>query len=128
MMSINVDWDKLRAIEKHLSEATPLMPETEIIFVMIMGDGTPKKSIIKFKDFLNFFWSISENTNYNVITLVVQDKEGRILYRHKQMTAGNEEIPAGGNAGVFYQWATLTPEEKTTYVRLMVAQINGYER
>jgi len=128
MMNINVDWDKLKAIEKHLSENATLTPETEIIFVMIMNDGSPKKSIVKFKDFLNFFWALSENSQYSIVTLVVQDKEGRILYRHKQVTPGNEEIPVGGNAGVFRQWATLTPEEKDTYIRLLIAQFDGYER
>ena len=127
-MSINVDWDKLKAVEKHLSEVATLRPETEIIFVMIMNDGSPKKSVVKFKDFLNFFWALSENSRYCIVTLVVQDKEGRILYRHKQVTAGNEEIPVGGNAGVFSQWTTLPPEEKETYIRLMIAQINGYEK
>lgn len=128
MMSINVDWEKLRRVEQHLHEVTPLTPESEITFVMIMSDGSPKKSIIKFKDFLNFFWALSENTQYQIVTLIVQDKEGRVLYRHKQLTAGNEEVPIGGNAGVFAQWATLTPAEKETYVRLLIAQFNGYDR
>ena len=127
-MNINVDWDKLRKVERHLNETATLTEETEIVFVMIMSDGSPKKSVVKFKDFLNFFWALSDNANYNVITLVVQDKEGRILYRHKQLTTGNEEIPVGGNAGLFAQWATLTPQEKETYTRLCIAQIDGYER
>jgi len=128
MMNIRLDWGKIRAVQQRLTELPTLTAETEIVFVMIMSDGKARKSIVKFKDFLNFLWSISENTRYNVLTLVVQDKEGRILYRHKTLTAGNEEVPVGGNSNVIKQWGTLTQDEKDTYTRLLVAQINGFER
>jgi hypothetical protein len=128
MMSIKLDWDKLRAIHKNLSELPTLHDETEIIFVMIMADKSAKKSIVKFKDFLSFLWSLSENPDYQILTLVVQDKEGRILYRHKTLTAGNEEIPVGGSGSVITHWGSLTQTEKDTYVRLLIAQIEGYEK
>ena len=128
MMSIRVDWDKLRKVQEDLSELPTITDTTEVMFIMIMADQSSRKSVVKFKDFLTFFWSLSENPHYNVLTLVVQDKEGRVLYRHKPLTPGNEEIPLGGNANVITHWKTLTRAEKDMYLNLMVAQIQGYEQ
>lgn len=128
MMSMKMDWDKLRKIHKNLQETSTLEDETTIIFVMIMSDQKAKKAVIKFKDFLNFLWSLSENTEYKVLALVVQDEEGRILYRHKSLTAGNEEIPTGGNSNVISHWNALTDEEKDTYLRLIESQVQAHER
>ena len=128
MMNIRLDWDKLRQIQKDLSELPTLTDETEIIFVMVMSDHKAQKSIVKFKDFMNFLWALSENTSYTVLTLIVQDKEGRVLYRHKTLTAGNEEIPVGGNVHVLTHWGALTQSEKDTYIRLIEAQIQAYEQ
>lgn len=128
MMSINIDWEKLRAVYSDLVDQDNIDHEAEIMFLMILSDGRPKKSIIKFKDFMNFFWSISENKEVCVATLVVQDKEGRILYRHKQSTSGNEEIPDGGHAGVVQHWIALEDHEKETYLKILMAQIEGYEK
>jgi hypothetical protein len=126
MMSMKVDWDKLRKVQEELSRLPSITDETEIVFVMIMADQSAKKAVVKFKDFLGFFWTISENAAYRVVTLVVQDKEGRILYRHRSLNAAGEEIPVGGNSQVLLQWNTLSREEKDTYLRLLEAQINGY--
>ena len=126
MMSIKVDWEKLRMVQYHLTEN--VSDEDEILFTLLIRDGSTKRHVVKFKDFLNFFWSISENTNYNVYTVLVQDTEGRVLYRHKQLTNGNEEIPIGGNESVILHWGALTSKEKDMFVRLTVAQINGYEK
>lgn len=127
-MAINVDWEKLRGVQKYLSENNDLTPETEITFIMILKGGSAKKSQIKFKDFLSLFWAISDNNDYVVANVVVQDKEGRILYRHREITNGNEEVPDGGNASVVTLWNTLTDDEKDTYLQILIAQINGYER
>jgi hypothetical protein len=127
-MAINVDWEKLRGVQKYLSENSDLTPETEITFIMILRGCSAKKSQIKFKDFLSLFWAISDNNDYVVANVVVQDKEGRILYRHREITNGNEEVPDGGNASVVTLWNTLTDDEKDTYLQILIAQINGYER
>ena len=127
-MAINVDWEKLRNVQKYLSENSGLTPETEITFIMILKSGSAKKSQIKFKDFLSLFWAISDNNDYVVANIVVQDIEGRILYRHREITNGNEEVPDGGNTNVVTLWNTLTDDEKDTYLQILIAQINGYER
>lgn len=127
-MSINVDWEKLRATYQDLVDSSGLTPEQEIVILMVLTDGKSKKSTIKFKDFMNFFWAISESQDLRILTLVVQDKEGRIIYRHKQRTSGDEEVPDGGHAGVILNWGALTPQEKDTYLSILVAQIQGYER
>jgi len=128
MMSINVDWEKLRAVHQDLVDNSGLTDETDIIFLVVLNDGKAKKSIVKFRDFMHFFWAISENKDITVITLVAQDKEGRILYRHKQRTVGDEEIPDGGHASVVQSWCALTEQEKNMYLEMLMAQINGYER
>jgi len=127
MMSIKLDWTKLRNIQQNLIDQDGLTPETELVFIISFSDGNIKKSLIKFKDFMSFFWSVSENSVWNVFGIVVQDKDGRVLYRHKQVTSGNEEIPAGEN-NILFQWNVLTVEQKEMYVRLLVAQIQGYEK
>lgn len=127
-MSIKLDWDKLREVHKNLSQSFNLTEETNIVFVMIMDDRKARKSIVKFKDFMRFLWSLSENPDYHVLRLVVQDEDGRILYRHKTLTAGNEEIPTGGNSNVITHWGALTQHEKDTYLRLIEAQIQGHDR
>jgi len=124
---IKIDWEKLKSIHQHLVDSQIIEPDMDVIFAMVLSDGTVKRSAIKFKDFLSFFWSISEKPQFDIVALVAQDKEGRILYRHRQLR-GNEEIPTGGNANVIIHWDALTPEEKETYIRLMVSQINAYER
>lgn len=125
---INIDWEELRSVYQDLVDKGNMTDDTEIVFVMVNDDGKAKKNIVKFKNFMSVFWSLSENKDYYVLTLVVQDKDGRILYRHKQRTSGNEEIPDGGNANVIQHWSALTPEEKETYMRLLIAQIEGYEK
>lgn len=127
-MSINVDWERLRAVYQELVANNGLTPEADIIFMMTLKDGKAKKSMVKFKDFMSFFWAVSESKELDVLTLVAQDKEGRILYRYKQRTNGDEEVPDGGNVGVIQNWNALTPEEKETYLGMLLAQINGYER
>lgn len=127
-MMININWENLRTVHEELIDSGNLKDDSDIVFTMILSDGKAKKSIVKFKDFMSVFWAISENKDFSVLTLVVQDKEGRILYRHKQLTQGNEEIPDGGNAGVVQNWNALTEDEKSTYMRMLIAQIEGYEQ
>ena len=37
MMSIRVDWDKLRKVQEDLSELPTITDTTEVMFIMIMG-------------------------------------------------------------------------------------------
>lgn len=127
-MSLNLDWNRLRRVHKDLEEHGDLSAETDITFLFVLTNGQGKKSVVKFKDFMKFLWSVEENANFTVSTLVVQDKEGRVLYRHKQRTNGDEEIPDGGHTGVITHWSAYTPHEKDIYLRILIAQIQGYER
>jgi hypothetical protein len=127
-MSLNINWEKLLLVQKELVTSKGLEDETEVTFLMMLANGKAKKSVIKFKDFLRFFWAVSDNNEMRVTTLVVQDQEGRTLYRHTQLNAGHEEIPDGGNTVTIQRWAALTSEEKRIYMRLLIAQINGYAR
>jgi hypothetical protein len=128
MMSLKIDWEKLRWVQRELAEYGGLTDEAEVIFLMILKNGKSKKTTIKFGEFLNFFWILSENKELNILTLVVQDDEGRVLYRHKQRNKCDEEIPIGGNTNVVQHWAALTSGEKETYLQMLIAQIQSYER
>lgn len=127
-MSIRLDWEKLKKIHSDLTNDKVLKKETDLVFIMVLHDGSVRKSIVKFKDFLNFFWDLADNPNIYISALVVQDKEGRTLYRHKLLTAGMEEIPNGGNINVVLNWVALTAPEKETYLKLLIAQIQSYEQ
>ena len=125
-MSIKLNWEKLCAVHKTLIELPTITDETKIIIIMMLSDHSPRKSVIKFKEFLSFLWHLSENPKHKVIALVAQDEEGRVLYRHKNVTAGNEEVPIGGNEDVVTHWNAFTQLEKDTYIRLLVSQIQVY--
>lgn len=127
-MMIKVDWEKLKQVHQNLIKQEELNDNTDIIFIMITKDGKAKKSIIKFKDFMSFFWLLSENKEFSILTLVIQDKTGRILYRHKQYNTSNEEIPDGGNGVIVQNWNNLTEQNKELFMRLMISQIEGYEK
>lgn len=127
-MSIKLNWEKICAVYKDLSKSSVLTDNTKIIFIMVMDDRTSQKHQVKFKDFMSFLWATSENPNKRVVNFVVKDEEGRILYRYKTLTNGNEEIPIGGNENVVVHWSALNQLEKDTYIRLLVSQIEGYDR
>lgn len=126
-MTINIDWHKLIEVQKHLSENNGLTPNTDIVFILILQNGKAQKSQIKFKDFLRIFWAISENTSYKINTLVVQDQEGRILYRHKDITTGKEELPTSSNSTVITNWNTLSRDIKDSYLEILISQIYVHE-
>jgi len=126
-MSLKLDWNKLKQVQKYLLEDKQMTKNTDIVFVVILKDGSATRSVTKFKNFLGFCWAISEKGGRNIYTLVVQDKEGRILYRHKRLTAGNEEVPSGGNYNIFSNWRTLTQKQKDCYIELLIAQIHSHE-
>lgn len=127
-MSIKLNWEKLCAIHKDLSESSVLTDETKVIFIIVTSNKKSQKNVIKFKDFMGFLWALSENKSQQVTNLVAKDEEGRVLYRHHTLTAGNEEIPIGGNDNVVVHWSALSQPEKDTYIRLLVSQIEGYDR
>jgi len=126
MMSIRIDWSKLKSVHERLKSNTK--DNEEITFIMVLRDHAIKKRVIEFKYFLDFFWKISEDSRQDVINLAVQNSKGHIIYRHKQITTGNEEVPIGGNANIILNWNNFMSDRKNTLVRMTIAQINGYEK
>lgn len=125
-MSIKLNWERLKEIHAYLTN--DLDQEDELSIVMFTQSGRTKKSLIKFKDFLNFCWAISDNPDYVIIGMIIQDKSGRVVYRHNKITEGNEEIPIGGNSNVIQNWNALIQHEKDVYIKLMIAQINAQQQ
>lgn len=82
---------------------------------------------MRYNELLKYFWNLIDSEDFHVVTFVVQNIEGQVLYRHRQIV-GNEEVPNGGNLDVISHWAALTSDEKNTYITMLVAQIDSYER
>jgi hypothetical protein len=123
MMSIKFDWEKIKEIYTLLKERGDL---TEVVFVIIMDDKSVRKAVISLNEFMNALWKISEYQSVNAI--FIQDKEGRVLYRHKEINGGNEEIPPdNGHNNVIISWKNLSLEERDSHLRLLIAQIQAYE-
>jgi hypothetical protein len=125
-MAIRLNWKKVTDVHKHLTDTVKITLDDEITFIIVLQNGTPKKSVVKFKDFLEYLWAISDDNRFNVLSLIATDSEGRILYRHVQTTP-NEEVPYGGNDTIVNHWKALTPNERDVYLTMLIAQINAYE-
>lgn len=125
-MAIKLNWDRVKQLHAEL-ESDGCKEHDKLIFVLIENGGKTKKAVVQFGDMYKFFWYLMDDESCNVKTFVVHDGEGKTLYRHRQI-AGNEEVPNGGNADVISHWAALTEDEKQTYITLLAAQIDAYER
>ena len=127
MMAIKINWQKLKEAHKYILERGDITDQTDLSFILIFHNGTAHKTIIKFNEFMNFFWKVSDNDHPRILALIVQDKEGRILYRHREFTNGNEEIPIGGHPDIILCWKNLSKQERESYLRLLISQIQAYE-
>lgn len=123
---IRLNWDRVKQLHLDL-ESDGWQENDQLLFVIIEKGGKPKKATVKFKELYRFCWDLTEDEEIHVLTFMIQDREGKVLYRHK-LVVGNEEVPNGGNADVISHWAALTEDEKHTYVTMLVSQINAYER
>lgn len=124
-MIMHINWQKIKKLHADLIK-DGWKDEDPLLFIMILKNGQPRKSVILFKDLLNFFWSLTESNKIEIAAMVIQDKEGKILYRHKQVD-GNEEIPIGGNVNIVKNWTAFSDEQKETYLRILISQINSYD-
>jgi len=125
-MTIKINWDRVKQLHAEL-ESDGWKNQDKVIFVLIEKGGKPKKAVVQYNELLKYFWNLTDSEDFHVVTFVVQDIEGRVLYRHRQIV-GNEEVPNGGNLDVISHWAALTNDEKSTYITMLVAQIDSYER
>ena len=126
-MAIKLNWEKVQRVHKEL-QAKGYTESTPLTFILFMSDGTPRKSEIVFGDFMKVFWMLSDAEDLRITSLLVQNKSGSVLYRHKKVNSGNEEIPNGGNTEVITAWPKLTAGQKSMYTRMMIAQINAYDK
>jgi hypothetical protein len=125
-MAIKLNWDRVKQLNAEL-EADGWKKNDKLLFILIEKGGKPKKAVVQFKELYKFCWHLMDDESLKVLTFIVQDVEGRVLYRHRQVV-GNEEVPNGGNVDIISHWSALTDDEKQTYITLLVAQINAYER
>lgn len=124
-MSIRLNWERVRGVQGKLA-ADGFEDSTPVTFLLRMRNGQTSKTDILFKNFLRFFWALSENTDSVVEHLIVQDKGGRTLYRYTLGNTFERKLPQGGNPEVIAHWNAFTQQEKDTYLRLIIAQINAY--
>lgn len=126
-MGLKFNWQRVSEVHKTL-RLGGFTPETKLMFVLVLSDGSTKKQQVLFRDFMDFFWSLSENKKLSAQALFVQDRSGKIIYRHNQVTNGNEEIPTGGNPQIVTGWKNFSKKERDTYLKLMIAQIQADAR
>ena len=124
-MAIRLNWERVRTVHGRLS-AEGFQIDTPITFLIRMRDGQTRKSDIPFKNFLRFFWALTESTDSWVETLIVQDKGGRVLFRYNHRNSCERQLPQGGNPEIVTNWNSFSQQEKDTYLRLIIAQINAY--
>jgi hypothetical protein len=125
-MAIRLNWDRVKQLHAELT-TDGFKNEDKLTATIIEKGGKPRKVAFQFKDMLAFFWSLIDNETFQVITFIVQDVDGKIIYRHKQMV-GNEEVPNGGNSNVISHWPALTEDERQMYMNILISQIASYER
>ena len=125
-MAIKLNWERVKTLRAEL-ESDGWKNNDKMIFVIIEQGGKPKKAIVNFSEFYKFLWHLIDNDKLQILTFVIQNVEGKVLYRHRQVV-GNEEVPNGGNIDVIAHWAALTDDEKNTYITILVSQIDAYER
>jgi hypothetical protein len=124
-MIMHVNWQKIKKLHADLI-SQGWKDEDPLLFIMILRNGSPKKSVVIFRELMSFFWSLTESKKFEIAAMVIQDKEGKILYRHQHLE-GNEEIPLGGNVNVIKNWKSFTDEQKEIYLRILISQINAYD-
>jgi hypothetical protein len=125
-MAIKLNWDRVKQLHADLT-SDGWKDTDKLLFILIEKGGQPKKTTVQFRELYKFFWHLMDDEALKVLTFIVQDSEGKVLYRHRQVV-GNEEVPNGGHGDLISHWAALTEDEKQTYITLLVAQIDAYER
>lgn len=125
-MAIKLNWERVKQLHDEL-QSDGWKEQDSILFILIDKSGKPKKATIQFKELYKFLWHISDNNSLQVLTFIMQDVEGKVLYRHRRIVC-NEEVPNGGNVDVISHWTALTDDEKNTYITMLAAQIEAYER
>ena len=126
-MAIKLNWEKVQRVQREL-ENRGYTETTPLVFIIFLSDGSPRKVEIVFGDFMKVLWSLSDSQDLKVTSLLVQNQSGSVLYRHKKINNGNEEIPNGGNTEVITQWNSLTDEDRSMYTRMMIARIQAYDK
>lgn len=124
MMAFRINWEGLTKLKADLTQRG-FTQETPLIVIVSLQDGTHRKNPVRFKNFLQFMWSLSEIEHTSITRLAVQDPSGRVVYRQRRMTAANEELPEAKGGLHLENWQALTPHEKDLYVRLTIAQIDA---
>jgi hypothetical protein len=125
-MSLRLNWKKITKLYDQLKASKE--DSTNVVFIIMLSDGKIKKNLVKLKDFLKFFWSLSENKEIKITNLVVQDLNGATLYRHSQQSVSNEEIPAGGNSAIVKNWKNIKKQDRQTYIEILISQFYAYEK
>lgn len=125
-MSLKLNWTRIKRLHTDL-ESSGFEDNDKLLFVLIEKKGKVRKAVIRFKELYRFCWDMIDSDNLKILTFFIQDIDGRIIYRHRQMI-GNEEVSNCGHTDVISMWNAFTDEEKNTYLTLLIAQINAYEK
>lgn len=125
-MAIKLNWDRVKQLHADL-ESDGWNAGDKLLFILMEKGGKAVKSVVCFKDLMRFCWDMSDNEDWHVLSFLIQDTDGKVLYRHRKIV-GNEEVPIGGNMDLIAHWSALTDDEKQTFITMLAAQIDAYER
>ena len=120
-MTMKLDWSKLMVVKEKLKKKWDFEEDKNLIFVYTTQNG-PKKEVVQFKDFLNFFWNLYDNSE-DIKSISVLDANGTIVYRHKNINSSGEEIPIGNGNNLILLWNKLTPTQKNTHMKILLTEI-----
>jgi hypothetical protein len=128
MMTLRLNWHSLIKLNKELDQRG-FVDDTSIMVIVVLKDGTPRKSLIKFKQFLRFMWSLSEaKIAIGIKRVIIQDPSGNILYRQREAADVQETLPDADGGLHITSWSVLTDEEKDILLEMTIAQITSYGR
>jgi len=119
-MSIRLSWKKIINLEKELNH---LDPESKLTFYLVNKKKQQIKKTIPFRNFLTFFWSLYDTTNFDVRQLIITDQQGNTIYTYKRSSYAPEVIPTTGDPYIIENWEELNRNQKDAYLKILISQI-----
>lgn len=125
MMTIKINWERVKKLKEDMIAAG--FKDDDILNLIVAFDNeNVRKMSVFHKDLMRFFWTISEAKRENLSAFIIQDKSGRIWYRHSY-NEDKEQIPVGGNPEVVLKWNSLDDITKQTHLKLLISKLSSYD-
>jgi hypothetical protein len=124
---LNVNWPQLRKTYAELRIEHAIKDEDQIFFQCVSrniktGKQAGFKKQVPYSKFLQVFWDLCE-TSLQIISVTITTANGDKLYQHKSRHP--EQMPTGGTPHVIENWNKLDDNQKTLWLKIMMAQIES---